>query len=87
MGTQSKTGALPYVKPLLNSVKVESSHKFCKPGDILTFKGVRYEAVEGKKCKDCAFYHPDSCCTKPASFNECCGYSRPDQTWIIFKKK
>lgn len=87
MATSNKTGQAPYVKPLLSSVKIESGHKFFKPGAILTSKGVSYEVVEGKKCKDCAFYNPDTCCTKPSSFNECCGYSRPDQTWIIFKKK
>lgn len=86
MATSNKTGATPYVKPVLSPIKAESSHRYFSPGEKVGWKGVTYLVKEGKHCKDCSFYR-EGFCDKPRSFTECCGYSRPDKTWIIFVRE
>lgn len=87
MATSNKTGAMPYIKPLLEPCKVIKVHKYYSPGETFKHRGVTYEVLEGKKCKECAFWNKEGYCYKPQSITECCGYSRPDKTWIIFKIK
>ena len=83
MGTQFKTGALPYVKPELEPAKLDSMHHLYQPGEEVKCKGVTYVVMEGHSCKKCVFWK-EGFCHKPKALNECCGYSRADKTWIYF---
>lgn len=83
MGTSNKIGSSPYIKPLLEPAKLLKQHHLYQPGEEIPYQGLIYQALEGKSCKKCVFYK-EGCCHKPQPFNECCGYSRSDKTWIYF---
>lgn len=88
MATSNQTGALPYIKPILEPTLENKMHHLYQPGEEVKYQGITYKVVEGKSCKKCAFWK-EGFCHKPKSLNECCGYSRSDKTWIYFviKKK